>query len=108
PGISPNAEMGQATIDMGPGQVGTQRDPGAVAGDGRGELSQPDVTVAEQEIIGEVLHVAPRDLLERGQDLATLPDRRGVAQGRAAIDPVENVPVAVRGGARRDGFRVLP
>ena len=95
-------EVGQAAVDVGPGQIGPQRDAGAVAGDGRVELAQPDITVAEQEIVHEVLQIAPGDVLERGHDLAPLPERRGIVRAPAVIESVEDVPEAIHRRPERD------
>ena len=51
----PKFEVGQAAVYVCPRQFRPQRDPGAIARDGCGELAHSDVGIAEQEVIHEVL-----------------------------------------------------
>src|SRR5262249_20860693 len=103
PRIVPDVEMGQSAVDVGPGQVRPQCDSGAVAGNGRVELAQADIAIAEQQVVGEVLEGAMRYLLKRRQDLTPLSGRRGGIRAPWAMEPVQDVPVAIGGRTRRDG-----
>ena len=104
-GILLEIEMDEAAVDVRPGNLGPQRDARAVAGSGLAELAQPDIAVAEKELVHEILRVDAGDSLDLGHDFPTFLDRSHQIRVAASIEPVEDVPEPIHRRAERDFVR---